>query len=67
MGDFTSVPPGWPNPEPHPHPPWFADFHLAFAARLAVALEEVAGTELESTFTEAINRSVKAIEAHPSE
>jgi hypothetical protein len=32
------LPPWWPPiPEPEPHPDWFIDFHLGFAARLAVA------------------------------
>jgi hypothetical protein len=65
LGDLASVPPGWPNPEPHPHPPWFVDFHVGFAARLAVALPSVAGTPLESALSQAIDRSIKAIEAHP--
>jgi len=65
QGDLASVPPGWPNPEPHPHKPWFVDFHVGFAARLAVALPSVAGTPLESAFLEAIDRSIRAIEVHP--
>src|SRR4029450_6929377 len=36
------LPPWWPPiPDPEPHPNWFIDFHLGFAARLAAAsLEE---------------------------
>jgi hypothetical protein len=54
LGDLASGPPGW-----------FVDFHVGFAARLAVALPSAAESPLESAFSQAIDRSTKALEAHP--
>ncbi len=58
-------PPWWPPiPEPEPpHPDWLIDFHLGFAARLAVASVEFEGTQLGESFNKAIERSVAAIES----
>lgn len=53
----------WPPiPEPEPHPEWFADYHLAFAARLAAASEKLESTELRASIDKAIDRSMEAIE-----
>jgi hypothetical protein len=49
-----------PVPEP-PHPNWFIDFHLGFAARLAAAATEFEHTALAESFDEAIERSINAI------
>jgi hypothetical protein len=58
------LPPWWPPiPEPEPHPDWFADFHLGFAARLAVASVEFEGTRLGESFDKAIERSIASIES----
>jgi hypothetical protein len=58
------LPPWWPPiPEPEPHPEWFIDFHLGFAARLAVASVEFEGTRLGESFEKAIERSVESIES----
>ncbi|MFM2065600.1 MAG: hypothetical protein RLZZ584_509 [Pseudomonadota bacterium] len=56
-------PPWWPPipPEPDPHPDWLAEFHLGFAARLAVAVRDVAGKEFDDTLNKAIDRSVAVI------
>jgi hypothetical protein len=63
--DLAGVPPGWPDPvDPHPHPLWFVDFHLGFAARVALAIPSVAGTALESAFSRAVDRSIEAIAGH---
>jgi len=59
-------PPGWPPiplPEPEPHPEWLIDFHLGFAARLAVTSAEFEGTQLGESFNKAIERSVSIIES----
>jgi hypothetical protein len=52
----------WPIPEP-PHPNWFIDFHLGFAARLAAVASEIEGAPLTKTLDKAIERSIKAIES----
>ncbi|MGB7815431.1 MAG: hypothetical protein WBL28_03685 [Methylotenera sp.] len=58
------LPPWWsPIPEPESHPEWFIDFHLGFAARLAVASVEFEGTRLGESFDKAIDRSVASIES----
>ena len=58
------LPPWWPPiPEPEPHPEWFIDFHLGFAARLAVVSVEFEGTRLGESFDKAIERSVGSIES----
>jgi hypothetical protein len=58
------LPPWWhPIPEPEPHPEWLIDFHLSFAARLAVASEEFEGSRLSESLDKAMNRSLEAIEA----
>lgn len=57
------LPPWWkPFPLPEPRPEWFADFHLGFAARLAVVSVELEGTRLGELVDKAIERSVAAIE-----
>jgi hypothetical protein len=58
------LPPWWPPiPEPEPRPDWFIDFHLGFAARLAVISGEFEGTRLGESFDKAIERSVASIES----
>lgn len=62
------LPPWWkqwwpPIPDPEPHPEWFIDFHLGFAARLAVPSVEFEGTRLGESFDKAIERSVEAIDS----
>jgi hypothetical protein len=52
----------WP-PIPEPHPEWMIDFHLGFAAQLAVAAVDFAGTQLGESLDAAIERSVAAIDA----
>jgi len=57
------LPPWWPPiPEPDPPPEWFIDFHLGFAARLAVLWVEFEGTRLGESFDKAIERSLASIE-----
>lgn len=57
------LPPWWPPiPEPEPHPEWLIDFHLGFAARLAVVSIEFEGTQLGESFEKALERSVTLIE-----
>jgi hypothetical protein len=54
------LPPWWPPiPEPDPHPEWFIDFHLGFAARLAAVSVEFEGTRLGEAFDGAIERSLQ--------
>jgi hypothetical protein len=61
---WPKLPPWWPPiPEPEPHPEWFIDFHLGFAARLAVVLVEFEGTRLGESFDRAIERSLASIES----
>ncbi|MBC8074745.1 MAG: hypothetical protein H7Y32_01610 [Chloroflexales bacterium] len=58
------LPPWWPPiPEPEPHPDWFIDFHLGFAAQLAAVAIGAEGTRISEAFDKAIERSVAAIEA----
>ena len=58
------LPPWWPPiPEPDPPPEWFIDFHLGFAARLAVTSVEFEGTRLGESFDKAIERSLASIES----
>ncbi len=58
------LPPWWPPiPDPEPHPEWFIDFHLGFAARLSVVSPEFEGTRLGESFNKAIERSVASIES----
>ena len=52
----------WPIPEP-PHPNWYIDFNLGFAARLAAVATEFEGTPLAASLDKAIERSIKAIGA----
>jgi hypothetical protein len=55
-------PVGWPPvPEPDPHPNWFAELHLGFAAKLAAISADHAGTPLATTLDRAVNRSVDAL------
>ena len=59
------LPPWWPPiPDPDPHPNWFIDFHLGFAARLAVASLE--DTRIGEAINKAIDRSLSAIESVPA-
>ena len=62
---WPKLPPWWwpPIPEPDPPPEWFIDFHLGFAARLAVVSAEFEGTGLGESFDKAIERSLDAIES----
>jgi hypothetical protein len=60
-GRLNAMPPGWPNPEPPPRPPWLLEFHLGFAAQLAAASIEFEGTALGSTLNAAIDRSIEAM------
>jgi hypothetical protein len=61
---FPKLPPWWPPiPDPEPHPDWSVNFHLGFAARLAVAALETKGTPLGESFETAIERSVALIES----
>lgn len=58
------LPPWWPPiPEPEPHPDWLVDFHLGFAARLAVVTVGFEGTSLGESFDKAIERSLVTIES----
>jgi hypothetical protein len=61
---LPKLPPWWPPiPEPEPHPEWFVDYHLGFAARLSVIAAESAGTRLDKTLNQAIDRSQAALAA----
>lgn len=61
---LPKLPPWWPPiPEPEPHPEWFVDFHLGFAARLSVVEAGSAGTRLDKTLNQAIDRSLAAMES----
>jgi hypothetical protein len=51
-----------PIPDPEPHPEWLVDFHLGFAARLAVSVEGE-GNRLGESLNKAIDRSLAVIEA----
>jgi len=56
------LPPWWPPvPDPEPHPNWFIDFHLGFAARLAAASLE--DTRIGESINKAIERSIVAIKS----
>lgn len=60
---LPKLPPWWPPiPEPEPHPEWFVDYHLGFAARLSVVAAGSAGTRLDKTLNQVIDRSLSAIE-----
>lgn len=57
-------PPTWgPTPQPEPHPNWFTEFHLGFAARLAVVSEQSRSTQLQATLDKAIDRSLESMES----
>ncbi len=57
-------PPWWPPvPDPDPRPNWFVDFHLGFAARLAMAAGDFTDTRLGEVLNKAIARSVESIES----
>jgi hypothetical protein len=57
------LPPWWPPiPEPEPHPEWLIDFHLGFAARLAVTAEAFEGSRFSESVNKAMDRSLEAIE-----
>lgn len=61
---WPKFPPSWPRlpfPEPEPRPEWLIDFHLGFAARIAVASVEFNDTALSEFFDKAIARSEEAI------
>jgi hypothetical protein len=63
---WPKLPPWWwliPVPEPDPHPNWFIDFHLGFAARVAAVSVVFEGTRLGESFDKAIERSLDAIES----
>jgi hypothetical protein len=58
------LPPWWPPvPEPEPHPEWLIDFHLGFAARLAVVSAQFEGSRLGEALNKAIDRSLESIES----
>lgn len=58
------LPVWWPPfPESEPHPNWFIDFHLGFAARIAAVSSEFNGTRLGELFNKAIDRSLESIES----
>ena len=64
-GKKPKPPPWWPPlPEPEPHPEWFVDFHLGFAARLCVIAIEFEGARLGESFDKAIERSIVAIRSN---
>ncbi|WP_054314079.1 hypothetical protein [Mesorhizobium sp. 1M-11] len=56
--------PPWlgPVPEPEPHPEWLVEFHLGFAARVAVSVSEFGDTSLGQSLNKAIDRSLGVIE-----
>jgi hypothetical protein len=57
-------PPWWPPiPDPEPRSDWFIDFHLGFAARIALALDEFEGTRLGELLDKGIERSIASIES----
>lgn len=61
---IPKLPIWWPPiPDPPPHPDWFVDFHIGFAARLAVASKEVEGTQVGKTLDKAIDRSLAALDS----
>ncbi|TGQ56117.1 hypothetical protein EN836_04945 [Mesorhizobium sp. M1C.F.Ca.ET.193.01.1.1] len=59
---IPKLPPWWGPfpPEPEPHPEWFVDYHLGFAARLSAI---ATGTRLDKTLDQVIDRSLTAIES----
>lgn len=61
---IPKLPPWWPPiPEPEPHPEWFVDYHLGFAARLSVVAEGPTSKSLDATLDQVIDRSLSAMEA----
>jgi hypothetical protein len=61
---FPKLPPWFiPVPEPEPQPNWFVDFHLGFAARIALISPDFQGTQLGEHFEKTIERSVSTIES----
>lgn len=57
------LPPWWPPiPEPEPHPEWLVEFHLGFAARIAVGVSELGDSALGQSLNKAMERSLAAIE-----
>lgn len=57
-------PPSWgPTPQPDPHPNWFTEFHLGFAARLASVSAQSKSPRLQASLDKAIERSVASIES----
>jgi hypothetical protein len=62
---LPKLPPWFPPspPEPDPQPEWFVDFHLGFAARIAVLSPQFEGTQLGELFKKAIERSVSTVES----
>ncbi|ESY64747.1 hypothetical protein NKI77_25675 [Mesorhizobium opportunistum] len=61
---LPKLPPWWgPFPEPEPRPEWFVDYHLGFAARLSVIEGQSAGSRLDKTLNQGIDRSLSAIES----
>lgn len=69
---LPKLPPWWekPRPEPwykpiplpDPPPEWFTDYHLGFAARLAVASIDLEQTKLSGLLNEAVSRSLEIIQ-----
>jgi hypothetical protein len=61
---FPKLPPWWPPvPEPEPQPDWFVDFHLGFAARIALVSSDFQGTQLGEYFEKTIDRSISTVES----
>jgi hypothetical protein len=61
---FPKLPPWWPPvPEPEPQPDWFVDFHLGFAARIALVSSDFQGTQLGEYFEKTIERSISTVES----
>lgn len=62
---LPKLPPWWPpipEPDPDPHPEWFTDFHLGFAAQIAVAATKLEGTRAGELLNKAIDRSLESID-----
>ena len=60
-------PPGWPRPRrpigPDPEPPYWIDFHVGFALRVAAVADEYSGTALGEVLDVAIDRSLEAAQS----
>lgn len=63
MPRFPPSGPPIPKPEPDPGPDWFIDFHLGFAARLAVTAVDSKDTPIGQACEKAIDRSLETIKS----